>query len=49
MNACHLSAIAARMGKVIKWDPKTEQIVGDEVAAKLFAREQRKGFEIPRV
>lgn len=49
MNTCHLSAIAARMGKVIKWDPKTEQIVGDEVAAKLFAREQRKGFEIPRV
>jgi len=49
MNTCHLAAIAARMGKVIKWDPKTEKIVGDEVAAKLFAREQRPGFEIPRV
>ena len=49
MNTCHLSAIAARMGKVIKWDPKEEKIVGDELAAKLFAREQRKGFEIPRV
>ena len=49
MNTCHLAAIAARVGRVIKWDPKAEKIVGDEVAAKLFAREQRKGFEIPRV
>lgn len=49
MNTCHLSAIAARVGRVIKWDPKAEKIVGDEVAAKLFAREQRQGFEIPRV
>ncbi|MBS0204019.1 MAG: Gfo/Idh/MocA family oxidoreductase [Planctomycetes bacterium] len=49
MNTCHLSAIAARMNKVIKWDPKEEKIVGDELAARLFAREQRPGFEIPRV
>ncbi len=49
MNTCHLSAIAARLGRVIKWDPKAEQIVGDEQAAAFFSREQRKGFEIPRV
>lgn len=49
MNTCHLSAIAARLGKVIQWDPKAEKIVGDDLAAKLFAREQRAGFEIPRV
>ena len=49
MNTCHLSAIAARLGRVIKWDPKTERIVGDEQAAGFFARTPRKGFEIPRV
>ena len=33
MNTCHLSAIAARLGRVIKWDPKAEKIVGDDQAA----------------
>jgi predicted dehydrogenase len=49
MNTCHLAAIAARVGRPIKWDPKAERIVGDEVAAGLFARKQRAGYEIPRV
>ncbi|MCA9179704.1 MAG: Gfo/Idh/MocA family oxidoreductase [Planctomycetales bacterium] len=49
MNTCHLAAIAARLGREIQWDPKAEKIVGDEEAAKFFGREQRKGFEIPRV
>ncbi len=49
MSTCHLSAIAARLNRVIKWDPKAEKIVGDEEAAKFFAREQRKGYEINRV
>ena len=49
MNTCHLCAIAARLGSVIKWDPKAEKIVGDEQAAGLFGREQRTGFEIPVV
>lgn len=49
MTTCHLSAIAARLGRVIKWDPKTEKIVGDEQAASFFARTPRAGFEIPRV
>jgi predicted dehydrogenase len=49
MATCHLSAIAGRFNRVIKWDPKAEKIVGDDQAAKLFAREQRKGYEIPRV
>ncbi len=46
VNTCHLSAIAARLGRVIKWDPKQEQIVGDDEAASFFARERRKGYEI---
>ncbi|MDO5308450.1 MAG: Gfo/Idh/MocA family oxidoreductase [Planctomycetia bacterium] len=48
LNCCHLSAIAARLGRQISWDPKTEQIVGDEQAASFQAREQRKGYEISR-
>jgi predicted dehydrogenase len=46
MNTCHLAAIAARLGRVIHWDPKSEQIVGDEQAAGFFARPQRAGFEV---
>jgi predicted dehydrogenase len=49
MSTCHLSAIAARLGRVIKWDPKTEQILDDEQAAAFFSRQRRKGFEIPVV
>lgn len=48
MNTCHLAAIAARLGRVIRWDPKQEKIVGDEQAASFFARQPRAGFEIPR-
>jgi len=49
MNTCHLCAIAARLGRAIEWDPKAEKIIGDEQAASFFAREQRKGYEIPSV
>jgi len=49
MNTCHLCALAARLKRVIRWDPKAEQLVGDPRAAGFFARQQRKGFEIPRV
>ena len=49
MNTCHLSAIAARLGREIKWDPKKEEILDDTEAASFFARTPRKGFEIHRV
>jgi hypothetical protein len=49
MNTCHLAAIAARLGRTIKWDPQQEAILDDAQAIAMFAREQRKGFEIPRV
>lgn len=49
MSSCHLAAIAARLGRVVRWDPKTETIVGDDQAATFFAREQRAGYEIPVV
>ena len=49
MGTCHLAAIAARFGREIKWDPKSETILGDDQAASLFARKPRDGYEIPRV
>ncbi len=49
MNTCHLCAIAARLGRTIKWDPQAEKIVGDDQAAAFFARKPRPGYEIPRV
>ena len=49
MNACHLCGIAARLGRVVKWDPTSETIIGDDLAASFMSREQRKGFELPEV
>ncbi len=49
MNVCHLCSIAARLNRVIKWDPVTETIKDDPLAMSFFARKQRKGWEIPRV
>ncbi|MDO4550086.1 MAG: Gfo/Idh/MocA family oxidoreductase [Planctomycetia bacterium] len=49
MHCCHLAAIAARLNKEIKWDPVAEKIVGDDLAASFFARENRKGFEKPKL
>jgi len=48
MNTCHLTAIAARLGRTITWDPAAERITGDEQAAALAARTPRAGYEIPR-
>ncbi|MDR2641565.1 MAG: Gfo/Idh/MocA family oxidoreductase [Planctomycetaceae bacterium] len=48
MNVCHLTAIAARLGREIKWDPKNEK-TGDEQTQSFIARERRKGYEIPVV
>jgi predicted dehydrogenase len=49
MATCHLSAIAARLGRKIQWDPKSEKFVGDDQAQAFFARERRTGYEIPEV
>jgi predicted dehydrogenase len=49
LNTCHLCAIAARLGRTIKWDPQAEKILGDDQAAAFFSRKRRDGFEILRV
>ncbi len=49
MHTCHLAAIAARLGRKLKWDPKTEKIADDALASSMLGRKQREGFEIPKV
>lgn len=49
MATCHLSAIAGRLGTTIKWDPREEKIIGNDLAASFFARERREGYEIHKV
>ena len=49
LNICHLAAISSRLDRPIEWDDANRQIVGDDQAASFFARDQRKGFELPQV
>lgn len=49
INLCHIACIATRLRRELQWDAKTERFVGDDEANTFLAREQRKGFEIPRV
>lgn len=46
LNVCHLAGISARLGREIKWDGSSEQIVGDDQANSMLARPYRKGYEI---
>jgi predicted dehydrogenase len=46
MTTCHLANIAIRLGRPLTWDPKAEQMVGDDDANSWQSREQRKGYEI---
>ena len=45
-TTCHLANIAIRLGRKLTWNPKTEQIVGDDEANNWQVRTQRKGFEV---
>lgn len=45
LTTCHLSNIAIRLGRDLKWNPSTEQIVGDAEANAWLGRKQRSGFE----
>ena len=40
-SICHLSAIALRTNRVIHWDPKKEQIIGDDMASAMLDRPRR--------
>jgi predicted dehydrogenase len=46
LEICHLSNIAMRLGRELKWDPIRREVVGDAQANEFLGRESRKGFEI---
>lgn len=46
LEICHLSNIAMRLGRELRWDPQTRDIIGDAQASAFLSRESRKGYEI---
>jgi predicted dehydrogenase len=50
ITICHLGNIAMRLGRSkLRWDPRTEQIIGDDEAAKMLSRQNRAPFNLPNV
>jgi len=50
ITICHLGNIAMRLGrKSLRWDPRTELIIGDDEAAKLLSRPYRDPWNLPTV
>ncbi len=45
---CHLGNISYRLGRRLKFDPKTETFIGDAEANKLLTRTYRKPWEMPK-
>ncbi|MBL8818238.1 MAG: Gfo/Idh/MocA family oxidoreductase [Planctomyces sp.] len=46
LEICHLSNIAMRLGRELRWDPAKREIVADSQANEFLSRESRKGYEI---
>ncbi len=46
LEICHLSNIAMRLDRELRWDPSKREIIGDSQANSFLARENRKGYEI---
>ncbi len=46
-TTCHLGNISMRLGRALRWDPETEQFVGDAEANTMLGRPRRRGFELP--
>lgn len=44
MTSCHLCNITLMLGREVKYDPKTEQFVGDDQANALIKRPSRKDY-----
>lgn len=47
-SLCHLGNIATRLGRSLSFDPKAEQIVGDDEANSLVRREYREHWGTPQ-
>ena len=44
-NLCHIGNISQRLGRKLKWDPRSERFFDDPEANTWLKREQRKGYE----
>jgi predicted dehydrogenase len=50
ITICHLGNIAMRLGRErLRWDPRTEQIIGDDEASKMLTRPYRAPWAITSV
>ncbi len=50
ITICHLGNIAMRLNREkLRWDPRTEQIIGDDEAAKMLSRPYRAPWALPAV
>lgn len=47
-SLCHLGNISTRLSRSLNFDPKTEQIIGDEEANRLIRREYREHWGTPK-
>ncbi len=47
VTACHLAVIALRTGRTIRWDARTETIIGDSEAARMMSKEYRAPWALP--
>jgi predicted dehydrogenase len=43
--ACHLANISLRVGRKVRWDPDTEQVIGDPEASAMLERPYRKPWD----
>ncbi len=41
VTVCHLGNISMRLGRPLRWDPQTQQIIGDDEAARWVTRPMR--------
>ena len=46
---CQLSGIAELLGEPVKWDPFTQQVVGNIKATAMQSRPRRPGYELPTI
>ena len=46
LDICHLAGISGRLGRTLKWDGESEQIVDDKQANSFLSRPYREGYEI---
>jgi predicted dehydrogenase len=47
ITICHLGNIALRLGRDLKWNPDTEQIIGDPEATRMLSRPYRAPWKLP--